>query len=144
MNIILFAFIFIIIVSLIYHYNNNTIENITNINSIDIKNNILPNEINMEPIYNIELQKELIYQNNTFRLIGTAINKPYNQKYYLYESKINQNDNLLNEQLYNYIFVNFLEQPIIQQEFGPRNKIDVGDIIYLFNGINNIGPYIII
>lgn len=182
MNIILFAFIFIIIVFIISKYSI-SIENITNTQKIDsldvdVGTNLsttifnLPNEIvydkNTSLTYmpnestcNIDLSsypKELIYHNSTFNLIGTAINKFYNQKYYLYESKIDQNGDLLitenldylNEQIYKYLFVIFDNtQVIIQQEFGPRNKIDIGDIIhidikYLNNGISYIGPYIIL
>jgi hypothetical protein len=156
---------------------NTDIDNFTDINNLNL-NNInntndfeLPEEIN----YNnnealsympdettcskklINILKELIYNGYNYKLIGTAINKYYNQKYYLYESKIDQygdllmRDNLdyLNEQIYSYIFVTFINNKIeIDHEFGPRNKIDIGDIIYLdkkylSNGISYIGPYII-
>lgn len=177
MNIIIFAFIFFLIVYLIYQ-NNNSIENITNtkkINGLNTDNNNflsttnfnLPNEIvydnntslsympnetkchvNLTPI-----PKELTYHNHTFNLVGTAVNDLYNQKYFLYESKYDQNGNLLitdnldylQDQIYNYLFVTFNNnQSIIHQKFGPRNKIDIGDIIYLLNGINQIGPYLIV
>jgi len=180
MDIILFAFIFIIIVFIISKYSI-SIENITNtqkINSLDIDTNLsttnfnLANEIEYdnntslsympnETTCNKDLSsypKELIYHNSTFNLIGTAINKFYNQKYYLYESKIDQNGDLLitenldylNHQIYKYLFVIFDDtQAIIHQEFGPRNKIDIGDIIYidikyLNNRISYIGPYLIL
>ena len=117
----------------------------------------MPNETTC----NVDLStvpKEMYYNNNTFNLIGTAVNKFYDQKYYLYESKIDQSgdllmrDNLdyLNEQIYNYLFINIINNEIkIQQKFGPRPKIDIGDIIYLdikhkFNGISYIGPYLIL
>ena len=160
MNIILFAFIYLLIVYLIYK-NNNCIEKITNTqkkNSLD-NNTSLLSYIPDETACNNKLTtipKELIYYNTMFNLIGSAINKFYNQNYYLYESKNDQNgillitENLdyLNEQLYSYLFVIFLDnmQPIIHQEFGPRHKIDIGDIIYidikyLSNRLSYIGPY---
>ena len=99
--------------------------------------------------------KEIKYNDYTFKLIGTAINKFYNQNYYLYERKNDQygdlliKDNLdyLDEQIYSYLFVNFIDNKVsIQKEFGPRIKINTGDIIYLdikdlSNGISYIGPY---
>ena len=181
MNIIL---IIIIIVIIIYLINNNkTIENISNtgkISSLEMDNEKsisttnfnLVNEINYdsntalsympnETTCNINLTstpKEIIHNDYKYNLIGTAINKFYNQEYTLYESKIDQYGDLLmrenldylNEHIYSYIFVNFINNKIIiQQEFGPRNKIDIGDVIYLDikhlnNGISYIGPYIII
>ena len=143
---------------------NNDLSSIVNFNlpnEIKYKDNeslsYMPNEITSN-INLSSIQKELNYNSQTFNLIGTAVNKLYNQKYYLYESKNDQSgdllmrDNLdyLNEQIYNYKFINFINnQPIIHQEFGPRPKIDIGDIIYLdikhkLNGISYIGPFIIL
>jgi len=178
MNIILFIIIFILVVYFIYKHNTiETIETITNIDTkiidninidtkiidnINIDNKIIDNNnlsnINIDNNNLSTIPKELDYNNFTFNFIGTAINKFYNQKYYLYESKNDQygelliKDNLdnLNEQIYSYIFVIFINnQQIIQQEFGPRNKINIKDIIYLdikylSNGISYIGPYIIL
>lgn len=88
------------------------------------------------------ISDKLNYNNNIYNFIGKALNKLYNQEYYLYEFK-------LNGQLYNYIFVFFINNKIeIKYDFGPRNKINNGDIIYLdikkYNtGIGYIGPFII-
>ena len=179
MNKILLTIIFIIIVYIIYITSNKTnIDNFTSTNNLDLNNInnsnnfILPKEIkynNNEALSYMPVKstcnqnvsnilKELRHNGYDYKLIGTAVNKYYNQKYYLYESKIDQygdllmRDNLdyLNEQIYSYIFVTFTNNKIeIDHEFGPRNKIDIGDIIfldkkYLSNGISYIGPYIII
>ena len=153
--------IFIIIVYLIYincnreefknniELNNSTLDD--NINKLN--NSILDDNINIVPniICKNDNIKELIYKNFRYKLIGKAINKYYNQEYYLYESKKDQYGNLLirdnldylNNQIYSYLFVNFNnDEPIIEKEFGPRSKIISGDIIYI--GINYIGPYIIV
>ena len=135
----------------------NSQNNKTITNPIIIKNSLNNDNITL---MNIDLCKnnvpnKLYYNNSKFNLIGTAINKIYNQEYKLYESKVKQCKNLLirenldylDNQIYNYIFVNLDNNKFsIQQEFGPRNKINIGDIIYLdlFNGSSYIGPYIIL
>lgn len=164
---ILIIIIFIIIVYVIYITNIETndlnksteilhSENITNTTN----NNLIENITNTQTLQKKDLSslKKLDYNNNTFNLIGIALNKYYNQKYYLYESKNDQygdllmRDNLeyLNEQIYSYILVYIINnEPIIKEEFGPRSKINVGDVIYIdrkdkSNGISYIGPYIIL
>lgn len=158
--------IFIIIVYLIYincnreefknniELNNLTLDNnINKINNTDIYNNFTSENKNMVPniICKNDDIKEFIYENFRYKLIGKAINKYYNQEYYLYESRKDQYGNLLirdnldylNSQIYSYLFINFNDnKPIIEKEFGPRSKINSGDIIYI--GINYIGPYIIV
>jgi hypothetical protein len=179
MNIFIILIIFII-VYIIYNNSNknenfkNNIElnnldlnNTNNLNNIDINNNFMSNNIDNK---NIKINydcykrksfnkiKELNYGNFKYKLIGKGVNKFYNQKYYLYESRKDQYGNLLirdnldylNNQIYSYIFVKFNNnKPIVDHEFGPRNKINIGDIIfidkkYLSNGISYIGPYIIL
>ena len=155
MNIIILITIFAIIIYLVH--NDKTIENITNINSIPTYSNIKNNDttLSLESSCINNFPEKIYYDNNIFNLIGTAINKFYNQEYKLYESKVKQCDNLLmrenlnnlDDQIYNYIFVIFDDnKTIIQKEFGPRNKIYLGDIIYLdiSSGKSYIGPYIII
>jgi hypothetical protein len=187
MNIILLIIIFIILLYVtnkntfkinkksIEHITNNKNQNFNNANKIIISNEevilpsekvilpsekvILPSEQIVIPSEIVILPNQLNYNNNTFKLIGTALNKYYNQKYHLYESKNDQygdllmGDNLdyLNEQnIYSYKFIIFINnKPNIEQEFGPRAKINIGDIIYLDNkykskGISYIGPYIIL
>ena len=155
MNIILLTIIFIIIVYSIY-IKTHEISNFTN--TIESTNNtVLLNETICDKNPPI-IPKELIYNNYTYNLVGTGINNFYNQKYYLYETKNDQygdlfmKDNLeyLDGEIYSYIFVNYINnKPIIDHIFGPRNKIKIGDVIYieqkyLLNGINYIGPYIIL
>jgi hypothetical protein len=160
MNVILLIIIFIIIVYIIYITNvkptkiKNTIEHNTNIETSKLNlDNSLPNK---DIILSNNILKKLNYNNNTFKLIGTALNKYYNQKYYLYESKNDQYGDLLmrnnldylnEQQLYSYIFVLFNNnEPNIEQEFGPRMKINIGDVIYLDKKYmsNGLGPYIIL
>lgn len=179
MNIIIIL-IFFMIVYLIYknpienenfknniELNNLNIDNTNNLNNVDINNNFLSNNIDNKNIksnyvcYGRKIPnkvKEFNYNNFKYKLIGKSVNKFYNQKYYLYESRKDQYGNLLirdnldyiNGQIYSYLFVNFIDnKPIIDHEFGPRSKINIGDIIfidkkYLNNGISYIGPYIIL
>ena len=177
MNIIIIL-IFFIIVYIIYKNQNENFKNnieLTNLNldnntntlmNNDIKNNFISNNIDNKNIKSdyvcyknktFNKTKELVYDNFKYKLIGKAVNKFYNQKYYLYESRKDQYGNLLirdnldylNGQIYSYLFVNFDDKPNIDHEFGPRSKINVGDIIYidkkyLLNGISYIGPYIIL
>jgi hypothetical protein len=178
MNIIVLIIIFAIIIYLIHNkktnenitntpnINDKTIENITNIptiNYIDINNSIPTysnfkndnNTLSLKSTSKDNVPKKIYHDNHKYNLIGTAINKFYNQEYKLYESKVKQCDHLLmrenlnnlDDQIYNYIFVIFDDnKAIIQKEFGPRNKIYLGDIIYLdiSFGRSYIGPYIII
>ena len=147
--------IFIIIVYLIYiNCNSEEFKNNIELNNLTLDDNI--NKLNnnfMVPnlICENEKVKELIYENFKYKLIGKAVNKYYKQEFYLYESRKDQYGNLLirdnldylNSQIYSYLFINFNNnEPIIEKEFGPRSKINSGDIIYI--GINYIGPYIIV
>lgn len=175
MNIILIIIILIIISYLIYNKknieyitntSNNDLENISSFNKFKIPYEInydkneslsyMPNEIKCNKSL-LKYPIKLNYNNYIYNIIGKALNKLYNQEYYLYESKVDQDGDLLmrdnleysNEQIYNYIFVYFVNNKIkIKYKFGPRNKIENGDIIYLDikkfnNGISYIGPYII-
>ena len=161
---ILFIIIIIIII-LFYFINDKLIQNDNDflnnklnqnnkLNSNDFLNNKLTDKLihNDNDFLNDKLNQndklnnpnKINYNNNTFKFIGTANNNYHNQKFFLYEL-IKTNHDSLNKKIYYYIFVVFdNEQYIIQQEFGPRTKINIGDIIYLLNGINQIGPYIII
>lgn len=163
MNIILLIIIYIIIVYIIYLTSTKTsnISKFSNTNNLNLENNeslsYIPNNVMCDQKLSI-IPKDLDYNSYTYSLIGTGINKFYNQKYYLYETKKDQYGNLLikdnleylNEQIYSYIFVTFLnDNPNIDYEFGPRYKINPGDVIYidnkyLSNGISYIGPFIIL
>ena len=160
MNIIILIIILLVIIYVINNKVclNNNIEKMSN--NTDI--NYAPSFIQNEKKCNNDLTnipKQIIYNDNKFDLIGTAINIYYNQNYYLYESKIDQYGDILmrnnleyldNTQMYKYLFVNFIDnKQVIQWEFGPRNKINKDDNIYmdikhLKNGISYIGPYLII
>ena len=89
------------------------------------------------------------HENNNYNLLGYAINKYYQQYYIIYEFKITQNDNYylkdnldyVNNQLYKYVLVKTKENTLkIIHAFGPRNKINIGDIVNLSYGVYQLGP----
>ena len=174
---LIIIFIIFIIFIISYLINKKNIEHITNLSNNDLENISsnnkfkIPNEISYENTESLSYMpneikcnnnllkypKKLNYNNHIYNLKSKIINNFYNQEYYLYEYKLDQDgdllirDNLeyLNEQLYNYILVYFKNNKIkIKYKFGPRNKIDNGDIIYIDLkdngvGISYIGPFII-
>ena len=160
MNIIILIIILLVIIYVINNKVclNNNIEKMSNNTNINYASSFIQNEKKCNnDLTNIS--KQIIYNDNKFDLIGTAINIYYNQNYYIYESKIDQYGNVLmrnnleyldDTQMYKYLFVNFIDnKQVIQWEFGPRNKINKDDNIYmdvkhLKNGISYIGPYLII
>ena len=138
-----------------YDYDN---INPDNTNDIGEKYNIIDQKYSKdskEIINNISSSKPLHYSLNIihedikYNLLGYAINKYYNQYYLIYESHIIQNndyylkDNLdyLNQQLYKYVLVKTKnnESKIIHI-FGPRSKINIGDIVNLSYGVYQLGP----
>ena len=108
-----------------------------------------------EIIDNVPSSKPLHYSLNIthedikYNLLGYAINKYYKQHYLIYESQIIQNndyylkDNLdyLNQQLYKYVLVKTKNNQLkIIHVFGPRSKINIGDIVNLSYGVYQLGP----
>jgi hypothetical protein len=87
----------------------------------------------------------ITYEDEKYNLLGYAINKYYNQYFLIYESHINlsneylkDNLNYLNQQLYKYVLVKTKSNVI--HVFGPRNKINIGDIVNLSYGVYQLGP----
>jgi hypothetical protein len=91
------------------------------------------------------------YQGNKYTLLGTATNIYYNQYFYIFENLVNQKltEPLLKEQLkymknnriFQYILVKIHNgNPKIIHWVGPRNKIDLGNIVYLSLANFQLGP----
>lgn len=99
---------------------------------------------------------EITYANLKFNLLGFVYNTPYRQYYLIYEAinkQINPNlvlreklDNL-DVQTFTYALVKIEKSntnpspiPVIKYLFGPRNKINIGDVVYLSQGTLQLGP----
>ena len=91
------------------------------------------------------------YKNDDYKLLGTATNVYYNQYYYIFENMVQQkiSEPLLEEKLkymkinriYQYILVKMHKgKPKIMHWVGPRNKINLDEVIYLSLGIYQLGP----
>jgi hypothetical protein len=107
---------------------------------------IMDNVSSSKPLhYSLNIQHEDI----KYDLLGYAINKYYEQYYLIYESHITQDNNYylkdnldyLNQQLYKYVLVKTKnnESKVIHV-FGPRSKINIGDIVNLSYGVYQLGP----
>jgi len=117
----------------------------------NILNEIIPEEraTIQASLYPLEIKNSgLIYN-----LLGYVYNTAYRQYYLLYEAfnkQINPNlvlreklDNM-DVQTYNYALVKIEKsKPIIKYIFGPRNKININDVVYLSQGPLQIGPLIV-
>lgn len=88
-----------------------------------------------------------------YSLLGYVYNTAYRQYYLIYEAvnkQINPNlvlreklDNM-DVQTFNYALVKIEKsKPVIKYIFGPRNKININDIVYLSQGPLQIGPLIV-
>ncbi len=100
-----------------------------------------------------KLPNEIKYNNLTYKLLGIAANEYFNQYYYLYEyeTKI-KIDNIepreelkyINNKVYEYLLVKIHnDKPEVVHYVGPRNKIQVNDIVYFSMGIFQLGPLVI-
>lgn len=96
---------------------------------------------------------DIKYDNLKYDLLGYVYNTAYRQYYLLYETvnkQINPNlvlreklDNL-DTQLYTYALVKIEKsKPIVKYIFGPRNKININDVVYLSQGPLQLGPLIV-
>lgn len=88
-----------------------------------------------------------------YNLLGYVYNTSYRQYYLLYEAinrQINSNlvlreklDNM-DAQVFNYALVKIEKSvPVIKYIFGPRNKININDVVYLSQGPLQLGPLIV-
>jgi hypothetical protein len=90
------------------------------------------------------------YKKNIYNLIGTASNDYYSQYYYLYETLTKQDVELDIEenlkyikynQVYEYLLIKIRKNKVkISHYIGPRNKINMNDIVYFSLGNFQLGP----
>lgn len=129
----------------------------------DIK---LENDANILPFFDnlMEKKKEL---NNfiiprkinddgvVYNLLGYATNDHYDQRYVIYESSeitdptnlknaiptLNENMEWMKTKIMSYVLVTFNNDKInIIHRIAPRNKIEIGDVVYLSMGTFQLGP----
>jgi hypothetical protein len=136
-------------------------------------NNFFENNLDTINI-NCNNKRNIIYDNNNYKLYGIIINDMYNKQYLLYEYNITCNNNIYNNEstysvhicdnnIYNkkylnetdiiqandnnkYLYNNLYKYIVINDSniiytFGPRDKINNKDYIYITKGINIIGPF---
>ena len=138
-----------------YNYNNINPDNTNDVAEIYNIINQKYDKDSKEIIDNVSSSKPLHYSLNIthedikYNLLGYAVNKYYKQHYLIYESYIIQDndyylkDNLdyLNQQLYKYVLVKTENNQLkIIHVFGPRSKINIGDIVNLSYGVYQLGP----
>jgi len=90
------------------------------------------------------------YNNNEYNLIATASNDYYSQYYYLYEFQTKQNvkldyqenlEYIKNYLIYEYLLVKIHKNKLkVSHYVGPRNKININDIVYFSLGNFQLGP----
>ncbi len=94
------------------------------------------------------------YKSNKYNLIGNAVNEYYNQYYYLYEFLTKQNITDLdfeeemkymeNNRIFEYLLVKVRKnKPEVAHYVGPRNKININDVVYFSLGNFQLGPLVI-
>ena len=102
---------------------------------------ILPS--NFPPEIEVELKK--------YKLLGYSINESYNQYYLMYENEItdplydttvNNDMKFLKVKLYKYTLVKMDKKtPHVLHKIGAREKINLGDFVYLSYGVFQLGPF---
>ena len=81
---------------------------------------------------------QIIYENETYHLLGKAINTYYNINYLIYESNIKFGT------VYNYLLVSIIDnKQIIKHIINLRDKININDTIYLSENTFQLGPLLI-
>lgn len=127
---------------------------------------INPNTSIKEDFVDIEKPLNIKYENEYYKYIGNASNPYYNQHFLLYESEIEPNktnvlrDKLdyINYKIYSYLLVklknsNLEDQQtkhildlatnssvVVEHYIGPRNKININDVVYFSFGTFQLGP----
>ena len=96
---------------------------------------------------------EIKNANLNYNLLGYVYNTAYRQYYLIYEAQYKQtNPNLvlrevldnMDIQIFNYALVKMEKsKPIIKYIFGPRNKINIDDVVYLSQGPLQLGPLVV-
>lgn len=89
------------------------------------------------------------YKDDDYDLLGAAVNPYYNQYFYLYENEVKPPEtrvlrdrlNYMGEHLFQYLLVkkdgNDL---IVAHEIGPRNKINLNDVVHFSFATFQLGP----
>lgn len=131
----------------IFNYTDNGGEEINKIVDIFTERDIT------DYIIGSKLEKNMEYKNNSYSLLGLAENKSYRQYYFIYESKVSSSrtNTLISEELeyntyqvYEYILVKYDgNTPKVVHYVGPREKININDIVYLSLGTFELGPLVI-
>jgi hypothetical protein len=109
-------------------------------------NQIINNVLSNQPLH---FSLNIIHDEIKYNLLGYAINKYYDQNYLIYEYHITENNNyylkdnleFLESQLYKYVLVKTRDDKSeVIHVFGPRSKINIGDIVNLSYGVYQLGP----
>ena len=121
--------------------------------SSDVKPNTLQPTIKptIKPNINSKFPLEIVDSITTYNLLGYAINEYYNQYYLIYETEVvdpiknkesKNNPISLKVKLYKYVLVRMRKNvPHIIHKVGPRDKIKLGDFVYLSYGVFQLGPF---
>jgi hypothetical protein len=114
-----------------------------------------PQEILKKDLNNFKIPNKINDNENIYNLLGSANNDHYDQKYVIYESPeitdptnlkniaptFNENLKWLKPKIMSYILVTFHDNKInIVHRIAPRNKIEIGDVVYLSMGTFELGP----
>lgn len=94
---------------------------------------------------------EIADETTSYVLLGYAINEYYNQYYLIYETEVidpstnkeaKNNPSFMKVKLYKYALVRMKKNvPHIIHKVGVREKIKMGDFVYLSYGVFQLGPF---
>lgn len=118
-----------------------------------IQDFILGSKVNKEtvdPKQPVKFPDTFEYKNEVYKRLGRASNPYYNQYYIIYEfnvpsSKTNtllsEETKYLNSQLYKYLLIQMdKDTPRVIHATGPRNRVNINDVIYFSLGNFQLGP----
>ena len=138
----------------IYNYEDNGGTMINNMAAVDRTTNITFKKLSLEETKTDKSKEssKLTINNETYNLMGLAINEYYNQYYLLYESNPAPNNNIilgenlsyLNYHINSYVLAKMHDnKPEVLHNIGPRAKININDVVYLSAGTLQLGPLVI-
>lgn len=137
----------------IYNYEDNASKTIYNFasgttvsDSVDKKDK---EQVDEKSVNGIPLN--INYKDINYKLLGIAFNPYFKQYYYIFEQKVETNiknvlineelEYIKNNQIYSYLLVKMHNnKPIVVNWVGPRNKINIDDVVYLALGSFQLGP----
>ena len=114
-----------------------------------------PEEVLKKDLNNFKIPNKINDNGITYNLLGSATNDHYDQKYVIYESPeitdptnlkntsptLNENMEWMKQKIMSYVLVTFHNNKInIVHRIAPRNKIELGDVVYLSMGNFELGP----